>query len=173
MDLVSELACVRQRMAEIGLLSGLAETPPFETFVAGLRLNRQPGSIDRLISAAGSAWRIDPSLIKAIIADESGFAVRATSEAGARGLMQLMPQTAAQLGVTNAYDPQQNVWAGTRYLRQLLDRFRGNVEKAVAAYNAGPAAVEKYGGIPPYRETQAYVKNVLAAYAKYKKQFPR
>jgi soluble lytic murein transglycosylase-like protein len=81
--------------------------------------------------------------------------------------MQLMPETAASLGVSDAYEPEQNVWGGARYLRGLLDQFGGDVTKAVAAYNAGPAAVEKYGGVPPYPETQSYVKNVLDSYHQY------
>jgi len=131
-----------------------------------------PEEIDRLVSANAATWNVDPSLIKAIIANESGFNANATSNVGAQGLMQLMPGTAAGLGVTDAYDPAQNVWGGTRYIRGLLDRFGGNVELAVAAYNAGPGAVEKYSGIPPYAETQNYVQNVLASYAKYRAEFP-
>ena len=129
--------------------------------------------IDRLVSANAATWSVDPSLIKAIIANESGFNANATSNVGAQGLMQLMPGTATGLGVTNAYDPAQNVWGGTRYIRGLLDRFGGNMELAVAAYNAGPGAVEKYNGVPPYAETQNYVQNVLASFAKYKAQIPR
>ena len=129
--------------------------------------------IERLVSANGATWNVDPSLIKAIIANESGFDAGATSHAGAQGLMQLMPGTASGLGVTDAYDPAQNVWGGTRYMRGLLDRFGGNVELAVAAYNAGPGAVEKYSGVPPYAETQNYVQNVLASYQRYKSEAPR
>jgi soluble lytic murein transglycosylase-like protein len=132
-----------------------------------------PEEIDRLVSANAATWNVDPSLIKAIIANESGFNANATSNVGAQGLMQLMPTTASGLGVTDAYDPAQNVWGGTRYIRGLLDRFGGNVELAVAAYNAGPGAVEKYNGIPPYAETQNYVQNVLASFAKYKAGVPR
>jgi len=132
-----------------------------------------PEEIDRLVSANAATWNVDPSLIKAIIANESGFNANATSNVGAQGLMQLMPGTASGLGVTDAYDPVQNVWGGTRYIRGLLDRFGGNVELAVAAYNAGPGAVEKYNGIPPYAQTQNYVQNVLASFAKYKAQTPR
>ena len=104
-------------------------------------------------------------MIEAIIENESAFDSKATSSAGARGLMQLMPQTADALGVTDSYDATQNIRGGTRYLRSLLDRF-GKVELAVAAYNAGPEAVQKYGGIPPYEETRSYVRNVLASYAR-------
>ena len=132
-----------------------------------------PEEIDRLVSANSATWNVDPSLIKAIIANESGFNSNATSNVGAQGLMQLMPSTASGLGVTNSYDPAQNVWGGTRYLRSLLDRFGGNTELAVAAYNAGPNAVEKYSGVPPYAETQNYVQNVLASYEKYKAENPR
>jgi len=131
-----------------------------------------PAEIDRLVSANAATWNVDPSLIKAVIANESGFNANATSNVGARGLMQLMPSTASGLGVTDSYDPAQNVWGGTRYLRGLLDRFGGNVQLAVAAYNAGPGAVEKYSGVPPYAETQNYVQNVLSSYEKYRSEIP-
>jgi soluble lytic murein transglycosylase-like protein len=127
-----------------------------------------PAQIDHLVDTNASQWNVDPALVKAIIANESGFNANATSNVGAQGLMQLMPGTAAGLGVSNAYDPAQNVWGGTRYIKGLLDRFNGDVRKAVAAYNAGPGAVEKYGGVPPYAETQNYVQNVLASYEKYR-----
>ena len=104
-------------------------------------------------------------MIEAIIENESAFDSNATSAVGARGLMQLMPQTAAGLGVTDSYDATQNVRGGTRYLRGLLDRF-GKVELAVAAYNAGPVAVQKYGDVPPFEETRSYVRRVLASYAR-------
>jgi soluble lytic murein transglycosylase-like protein len=131
-----------------------------------------PAEIDRLVSANSAQWNVDPNLIKAIIANESGFNANATSGAGAQGLMQLMPGTAAGLGVTDSYDPAQNVWGGTRYVKSLLDRFGGDVRLAVAAYNAGPGAVEKYSGVPPYAETQNYVQNVLSSYEKYRAQTP-
>ena len=129
-----------------------------------------PEHIEQLVQANASTWQVDPALVRAIMANESAFNPNATSHAGAQGLMQLMPDTAASLGVTNSYDPEQNVWGGTRYLRGLLDRFGGDLTKTIAAYNAGPAAVEKYGGVPPYSETQAYVKNVLDSYQQYKGQ---
>ncbi|MHB8153018.1 MAG: lytic transglycosylase domain-containing protein [Bacillati bacterium] len=128
-----------------------------------------PAQIDQLVAANAATWGVDPALVKAVIANESGFNANATSDVGAQGLMQLMPSTAAGLGVTDAYNPVQNVWGGTRYLRGLLDRFGGNVPFAVAAYNAGPGAVEKYGGIPPYAQTQNYVQNVLSSYEKYRR----
>lgn len=131
-----------------------------------------PAEINRLVGMSSAQWNVDPNLVKAIIANESGFNANATSDVGAQGLMQLMPATAAGLGVTDPYDPAQNVWGGTRYIRSMLDRFDGNVPLAVAAYNAGPGAVEKYGGVPPYAQTQNYVQNVLASYQKYSRQTP-
>ena len=129
-----------------------------------------PQQIEQLVNSNAATQGVDPALIKAIIANESGFNANATSNVGAQGLMQLMPGTANGLGVTNAYDPAQNVWGGTKYIKGLLDRFNGDTRLAVAAYNAGPGAVEKYDGVPPYAETQNYVQNVLASYEKYRSQ---
>jgi soluble lytic murein transglycosylase-like protein len=139
-----------------------------ETAEAGGPAMLPPSQIDALVNENAQAQAVDPALVKAIIANESGFNANATSNVGAQGLMQLMPGTAAALGVSNAYDPAQNVAGGTKYIKQLLDRFNGNVPLAVAAYNAGPGAVEKYSGVPPYAETQNYVQNVLSSYAKYR-----
>src|ERR1700722_8286930 len=129
-----------------------------------------PEQIDRLVAQNADIWQVDPALIKSVIANESSFNPNATSPVGAQGLMQLMPETAASLGVKNPYDPAQNVAGGTRYLRGLLDRFNGDTRLAVAAYNAGPNAVEKYGDVPPYAETQSYVKNVLGSLDQYRSQ---
>jgi soluble lytic murein transglycosylase-like protein len=126
-----------------------------------------PEQIDALVQQNAATWQVDPALIKAVIANESGFNANATSKVGAQGLMQLMPATAAGLGVRDAYDPAQNVAGGARYLRGLLDRFNGDKRLAIAAYNAGPGAVEKYGDVPPYAETRSYVQNVLASYDTY------
>jgi soluble lytic murein transglycosylase-like protein len=113
------------------------------------------------ISAAATRNGVDPNVLSGLIRAESNFDPNATSPAGAQGLTQLMPGTAAGLGVTNPLDPAQSIDGGARYLRQQLDHFGGDVTKALAAYNAGPGAVERFGGVPPYEETQSYVRRVL------------
>lgn len=113
------------------------------------------------ISAAATRNGVDPNVLSGLIRAESNFDPNATSPAGAQGLTQLMPGTAAGLGVTNPLDPAQSIEGGARYLRQQLDHFGGDVTKALAAYNAGPGAVERFGGVPPYEETQSYVRRVL------------
>jgi soluble lytic murein transglycosylase-like protein len=120
--------------------------------------------LEPLITRHSDAQALDPKLVKAVIQAESGYNVRALSNKGAIGLMQLMPATASLLNVQNPYDPDDNIRGGTRYLRQMIDRFAGRLEFAIAAYNAGPGAVERHGGIPPFAETRAYVKRVLSLY---------
>jgi soluble lytic murein transglycosylase-like protein len=127
---------------------------------------------DLLIHATALEHDVPPALVKAVIAAESAFDPLAVSHKGAQGLMQLMPRTAETLGVENAFEPSQNVRGGATYLREMLDRF-GDVTRAVAAYNAGPEAVERYGGIPPYRETRDYVARVLTYYRHYHGDFAR
>ncbi len=127
-----------------------------------------PSGFDQLIEDAAQRYRLDPALVKAVIQAESNFDPQAVSSAGASGLMQLMPGTAASLGVKDSLDPNQNVDGGARLLRDLLDRYDQNVSLALAAYNAGPGAVDKYGGIPPYGETQRYVPRVLGLYQTYR-----
>ena len=114
-----------------------------------------------VIHSAGAKHRIDPDFISSVIHAESSFNPRAVSPKGAQGLMQLMPGTASQLGVQNPFDPNANVEGGTRYLRELLERYNFDAAKALAAYNAGPQRVEQYGGVPPYAETRAYVTRVI------------
>jgi soluble lytic murein transglycosylase-like protein len=123
-----------------------------------------PSRFDDLIASAAREHALDPRLLKSVMLFESGFNPKAVSRKGARGLMQLMPKTAAQHGVRNVHDPAQNVEAGARHLSYLLDLYGGDLEKTLAAYNAGEAAVERYGGMPPYDETRGYVSNILGAY---------
>jgi soluble lytic murein transglycosylase-like protein len=123
---------------------------------------------ERIISEAATRHGLDPDLIRAIIQIESGGIPDARSSKGAIGLMQLMPETSLNLAVSNPFDPKANIWGGTKYLSQLLERFRGNLVLTLAAYNAGPEKVEKYGGIPPYPETRRYVRNVLNQWQKYR-----
>lgn len=130
-----------------------------------------PPALAAWVSTAAQEHALDPALLHAVISVESGFNPRAQSPKGAQGLMQLMPETARRLGVQDAWDPQQNIQGGARYLRGLLDQFDGNLELALAAYNAGENAVLRYGRqIPPYRETLAYVPRVLAEYASFGKR---
>jgi soluble lytic murein transglycosylase-like protein len=122
------------------------------------------GKFANPINAAAKRNELDPALLSAVVGQESGFQPRAISSAGAMGLMQLMPATARELGVRDPFDPAQNIDGGARYLRGLIDRYHGRLDLALAAYNAGPGAVDRFGAVPPYPETQAYVKNILATY---------
>ena len=188
MDIFSDISAIQSRIAEISGAppAGAPVTPQagsFNTALAQALLPElaptdstddanapapvPPEQIDQLVQQNADIWQVDPALIKSVIANESSFNANATSPVGAQGLMQLMPETAASLGVKNPYDPAQNVAGGTRYLKGLLDRFKGDTRLAVAAYNAGPEAVEKYGDVPPYAETQNYVQNVLGSLNRY------
>ncbi|TGE32642.1 lytic transglycosylase domain-containing protein [Desulfosporosinus sp. Sb-LF] len=120
------------------------------------------GSLENVIYSMAQKYGVDPTLIQQVVKAESGFNSNVTSPAGAMGLMQLMPGTAASYGVQNAYDAKQNLDGGTHFLKDLLDRFQGDVPMTLAAYNAGPGAVDKYQGVPPYKETQDYVQKIMA-----------
>lgn len=151
-------------------------TPPPPNSNAGARpvksgapsIPAAPASIPEIVNSASATYHLDPDLVNSVIHAESGFNSRAISPKGARGLMQLMPSTAGQLGVANAFDPKANVGGGTQYLRQLLEQYNFDLVKALAAYNAGPQRVDKYRGVPPYRETQAYVARIVREYNKRK-----
>lgn len=130
-------------------------------------LNNNKGQYDHLIEKAAGKYNVDCDLIKAVIKAESNFNHRAVSRAGAKGLMQLMPTTALILQVRDSFHPETNIEGGVRYLRYLLDLFKGNLPLALAAYNAGEGAVIRYKGIPPYQETQDYVQKVLQYFNKY------
>jgi soluble lytic murein transglycosylase-like protein len=123
-----------------------------------------------IILKAANRFQVDPALVKAIIMAESGYDPTATSKMGAKGLMQLMPATAEELGVEDSYNPKQNINAGVGYFKKLLNRFEGDVELALAAYNAGTNKVRQYNGIPPYKATRCYIKKVFEYYQIYKKQ---
>ena len=127
-------------------------------------MNATKVDIQRMVSSACEKHNVDPKLVMAVIQQESNFNQNAISKAGAQGLMQLMPSTAKSLGVINAFNPEENINGGVKYLKTLLDRFNGNKILALAAYNAGPGAVDKHNGIPPYKETQNYVRNILKNY---------
>jgi len=131
------------------------------------------GPYGKLIHDAAAKHGVDENLIKGVIAAESNFNPRAISRKQAQGLMQLLPQTAARYAVANIFDPAQNIDAGTHYLKDLLEQYRGNLPLALAAYNAGPEMVGRYGGIPPFRETQSYVRRITTNLAKNKKASAR
>jgi soluble lytic murein transglycosylase-like protein len=134
----------------------------------GSSLKARSSEFDQLLTDAAQRYNLDPSLLKAVAQTESNFSSTAVSHAGAKGVMQLMDGTARQLGVTNSFDPVQNINGGARFLRQMLDRYDGNEVLALAAYNAGPGAVDKWGGLPPYKETQAYIPRVLGLKQQYR-----
>ena len=149
------------------------ESPPEPTAGGGeasLRvplalINRRAAAYEHIIREAAQANDLEPELLRAVISVESAFNPRAVSRTGARGLMQLMPQTARRYGVRDSFDPRQNIHGGARYLRDLVERFANDMELVVAAYNAGENAVERYGrSIPPYRETRQYVPRVINLY---------
>ncbi|HBH87795.1 MAG TPA: lytic transglycosylase [Syntrophaceae bacterium] len=132
------------------------------------KLAQNISQYDELIKKASGKYNVEPALVKAIIKAESNFNHRAVSPKGAKGLMQLMPATASHLQVQDSFHPENNIEGGVKYVRYLLNFFNGNLPLALAAYNAGENAVVKYGGIPPYRETQTYVRRVLSYLERFK-----
>ena len=133
-----------------------------------LDLKSQTTNIEEIIDTFADKYNVDGDFIKAIIKQESGFNPKATSKKGAMGLMQLMPKTAESLGVKDAYNPWENIEGGVKYIKGFLDKYNNNQELALAAYNAGPGAVTRYGGVPPYKETQNYIKAIMSNYNKIK-----
>ena len=148
-------------------LTNVPNDPRYQRIISELPRSRSvisDGELEPVIARHSRAHRLHPALIRAVIKTESDFDPLAVSRAGAIGLMQLMPQTAMRLEVRDSYNPDENIGGGTKYLRQLLDRFNGNLPLALAAYNAGEQAVERYRGLPPIAETKQYVKKVLRYY---------
>ena len=137
----------------------------------GLKMGITSRNYDTLIHKAQAKYGVADSLIKAVIHAESGFDARAVSKKGAKGLMQIMPENYKVLSISDPFDPSQNIMGGTRYLKQLLNRYDDKLPLALAAYNAGPSAVDKYGQIPPYKETKNYVQKVMTLYNRYKHRF--
>ena len=140
---------------------------PFGTLSVKSKITKKTDTkseIMEIVNRTCKKYDMDPKLIEAVIKQESGFNKDAKSKAGALGLMQLMPKTAESLGVNDPMDPEQNIEGGVKYLKGLLEKFHGNKILALASYNAGPNAVEKYGGVPPYKETQNYVRSILSMY---------
>jgi soluble lytic murein transglycosylase-like protein len=134
--------------------------PSVSVSMDGFRAVRADHAYDDLIEEAAAAYKLDPELIRAVMRAESAFNPMVVSRAGAQGLMQLMPALAEEMGVDDPFDPRQNIMGGAKYLRQLLDRHRGNLPLSLASYNAGPTAVARYRAIPPFRETRQYVKKI-------------
>ena len=147
-----------------GMVIWLRRHPPLEDDGSDGR------TYDRLIAREARRHGVSPALVKAVMKAESNFHPEAVSSHGAQGLMQLMPDTADSLGVSDPFRPEDNVWGGTRYLRAMLDRY-GNLQYALAAYNAGPGAVDRFGGVPPFPETREYVNRVLDYYRRYHGDF--
>lgn len=157
-----------ETMADLPLAAAAVKALP-ETAVLTPAPPPTKEEMHEMLAHAGAAHNIDEDLLASVVRAESGGQVRAVSRTGARGLMQLMPGTASDLGVEDSFRPEQNIAGGTAYLDELLTRYHDNVAFALAAYNAGPAAVDKYHGVPPYRETRAYVARVIREFNRRKR----
>ncbi|MDP9160032.1 MAG: lytic transglycosylase domain-containing protein [Acidobacteriota bacterium] len=155
----SQIATIEKDLTPVVVLP--APAPPANPLFA---TSPKPQTLNDVINSAGERNHVDLDLLNSVIHAESGFNVHAVSTKGARGLMQLMPQTATHLGVTNAFDPKANVEGGARYLRELLEKYNFDIVKTLAAYNAGPHRVQQYHGVPPYYETQSYVAKIVREY---------
>ena len=157
------------------LKPAIAILPPTKTVSARVDVSTEfvavPASeaYDDIIREAAETYDLDPDLIHAVMQAESAFHPYAVSRAGAEGLMQLMPELSDEIGVTNAFDPRENIMGGVRYLKRLLDYYKGDLDLALASYNAGPGNVDHYGGVPPFRETRNYVKTIKQIRAQRKK----
>jgi len=158
----STLSSAPQTSFQSELMKNLGQLTPSE------KDSSETPEISAVIKEASEKYGVEEALIRAVIKQESGFNPQAVSWCGAQGMMQLMPDTAKDLGVNDPMNPRDNIMGGVKYLKEQLDRFGGDPRKALAAYNAGPGAVIKYNGIPPYNETQNYVKNIMAMYEDYK-----
>jgi soluble lytic murein transglycosylase-like protein len=169
---LARIAEIKARVEELGSRPPAPFRACLETS-CGKSAARPDPAWEQSITASAARHGLDPALIKAVMRVESSFNPLAVSPAGAQGLMQLLPSTASSLGLSNPFDPQQNIAAGSRYLRSMLDRNGGDLSRALAAYNAGPEAVRRYGGIPPFAETQDYVQRVLYWYDQYRKPSSR
>ena len=171
--LADSTAAASADMPEVADAYGVAGTPELADQPAlGAGASAGSGEYESLIDQAAARNGVDPAVLHGLIQQESGFDPSATSSAGASGLTQLMPGTAASLGVANPLNPAESIEGGARYLGQLTAEFGGNTEEALAAYNAGPGAVEQYGGVPPYAETQSYVTKVLGDAEAYRQSQP-
>lgn len=151
---------------QVNLLQQTMYTKPITNYVptnVQTKLS-SANNFEQIIEKAAEKYQLPAKLIHSIIKHESNFNPNAVSRAGAAGLMQLMPRTAQSLGVKNAFDPMDNIFGGSKYIRQMLDRYNGDIRLALAAYNAGPGNVDKYNGVPPFKETQNYVSKVMNTY---------